>query len=429
MHQDGVVRIEAPIYGGNFSSDSGAVLPFVLPGELVRLSPDMEILQSSPLRTSPGCVHFGGCGGCHYQHATYPAQLELKRAVLLDLFGQAGLLVLPEVRCISGPAWGYRNRIRLRIESVPGGFEAGYSRRGSNEFLPIRMCPISAPVLWRAAQTILAGTDPLVLRWLLMTSELELFTTSDERHLQLQFLLRSADSVEHDQSSFPALCERILAAIPELAGAAAAMDPDLERRARRRFAGVSWGSPGINYLAAERSYWLPRNAFFQVNRFLIDELVALVTQGQAGELAWDLYAGVGLFTQVLAERFARVVAVEGAQAAIAAMRGTGSSLNRRIETVHSSTLDFLRARLLQRERPSLIVLDPPRAGLGQEGAALLTRIAAERVVYVSCDPTTLTRDLAKLTSIYAIESIHLIDLFPQTFHLETVVHLRKHARS
>jgi 23S rRNA (uracil1939-C5)-methyltransferase len=96
-----------------------------------------------------------------------------------------------------------------------------------------------------------------------------------------------------------------------------------------------------------------------------------------------------------------------------------------VEPIHSSTLDFLRARVIEREHPSLIVCDPPRAGLGAEAARLLARIAAPEVVYVSCDPTTLARDLALLTErTYTIESVTLIDLFPQTFHIETIVTLR-----
>jgi len=210
----------------------------------------------------------------------------------------------------------------------------------------------------------------------------------------------------------------------QLTGAGATLDPELNRRARRLWQGTDWSAPGLNYPAAGRTYWLPRNAFFQVNRFLLDRQVHLVTANQSGTLAWDLYAGVGLFTRALAENFTQVVAVEGAEAAIASLQ-TAAKSQKGIEPVHSATLDFLRARELQRERPSLVVLDPPRAGLGVEAAAILARIAPGEIVYVSCDPTTLARDLAILTKTYKIASITLIDLFPQTFHLETIVHLTR----
>ncbi len=150
-------------------------------------------------------------------------------------------------------------------------------------------------------------------------------------------------------------------------------------------------------------------------------------RGADGELAWDLFAGVGLFTRALAERFARVVAVEGGDAAAAslAVAAKGGKGERGFEAVHGATMEFLRAREHQRERPELVVLDPPRAGLGVEAAEVLGRIGAARVVYVSCDPTTLARDLVVLVRAgYGVESVDLVDLFPQTFHLETVVRLR-----
>jgi 23S rRNA (uracil1939-C5)-methyltransferase len=417
--------IEQPRYGGDFTSSAGAVLPFVLPGEEVEVAPELLILQASPDRVVPGCVHFGACGGCHYQQAAYPAQLQIKRAILADLLA-AAQLEIPAIHTESGPAWHYRNRIRLRIEQSPaGGFRAGYSRRASNAFLPIAMCPIAAPLLWRAAHAILqlSERDTLVRRWLAITSELELFCAPDEARLQLQFFLRSGEAAKRESSSFAGFCERVRATVPELSGAGATLDPELNRRARRIWAGTAWGADGLLYPVAGREYWLARGAFFQVNRFLVGRLVERVIAGAQGELAWDLYAGVGLFSRALAESFAEVVAVEGAEAAVSSLNAAARA-TKTLHPVHSPTLDFLRTRSLERERPSLIVLDPPRAGIGLEAANLLNRIGAPELVYVSCDPTTLARDLNVLREKYRIASVCLIDLFPQTFHMETVVHLR-----
>jgi 23S rRNA (uracil1939-C5)-methyltransferase len=436
--------VQNPLYGGSFATSSGAAEPFVLPGELIQAAP-LRILEPSPNRTAPACDHFGACGGCHYQHAAYPAQLDLKRTILTNLLTESGLTHLPKIQTESGPEWNYRNRIRLRIEpDATGRFQAGYSLRGTNDFLPIHMCPIAAPLLWRAAHTILtlANSDPVIRKWLLLTAELELLTTPDESKLQLQFYLRTTSAARQHAAEFPAFCDHLAAAIrvphprgarvgsseglaetTQLTGASATLDPELNRRARRAWSGTTWGAAGLNYPAAGRQYWLPRGAFFQVNRFLIDHLVELVTAGKSGPLAWDLYAGVGLFTRALAETFAQVVAVEGAEPAVQSLQSAATGKG--IEPIHSATLDFLRAREHQRERPSLIVLDPPRAGLGLEAAQILARIAAPTVVYVSCDPTTLTRDLTILTAAYKIDSIHLIDLFPQTFHIETIVHLTR----
>jgi 23S rRNA (uracil1939-C5)-methyltransferase len=186
---------------------------------------------------------------------------------------------------------------------------------------------------------------------------------------------------------------------------------------------AQWGADSISYSAAGFNYRVDQGAFFQVNRWLIDALVSRVTQGQSGNLAWDLFAGVGLFARKLTASFERVVAVESAPASKAALihnlRGTGG------EAIDSDTLQFLRSAR-PTDTPDLIVVDPPRTGLGAEIVTLLAAIAAPTLVYVSCDPATLARDLRALTaSSYAIESITLADLFPQTFHLETIVHLRR----
>jgi 23S rRNA (uracil1939-C5)-methyltransferase len=155
----------------------------------------------------------------------------------------------------------------------------------------------------------------------------------------------------------------------------------------------------------------------------VDALVERVTVGRNGTLAWDLFAGVGLFARRLAGSFDRVIAVESAPAAIpgleANLRATSGS------AVQAWTLDFLRGKT-KHEHPDLIVVDPPRAGLGAEITSALAEIGSPAMTYVSCDPATLARDLrALLSSGYAIESMTFADLFPQTFHLETVVHLRR----
>jgi 23S rRNA (uracil1939-C5)-methyltransferase len=422
-------RILKPLYGGTFTSDHAGPFAMVLPGELVDETVPPTILTASPDRIVPGCAHFGACGGCHYQQAGEAAQIAIKQDILHGILTQAGLGTLPAIQSHHAAGWGYRNRIRLRVEAdegAPGRFQVGYSRPGSNEFLPIRMCPIAAPLLWRAAETLvrMAGEDTLCRGWLGSVSEVELFCLPDESRMQMTLLLR--EPPRREAASFGAMCERLQRELPELAGAGAELDPELSRRVRRIWAGTTWGAAGLAYPVAGRSYWVSRGAFFQVNRFLVNRLVELACAGAAGGLAWDLFAGAGLFTRVLAGSFDRVIAVEAGDVASADLRtaSRGGKGERGFEAVQSSTLDFLRAQELQRDRPELVVLDPPRAGLGAEGAELLGRIRSARMTYVSCDPVTLARDLAILTAAgYRIASVDLVDLFPQTFHMETVVRL------
>jgi 23S rRNA (uracil1939-C5)-methyltransferase len=150
-------------------------------------------------------------------------------------------------------------------------------------------------------------------------------------------------------------------------------------------------------------------------------LVRMVTAGEAGEIALDLYAGTGLFSLPLARSFSKVIAVESAPPSYADLR-TNAPAN--VECHRRTTEDFLGSR--KGSPPELVVVDPPRAGLGDKVTGALATLAAPRIIYVSCDPATLARDLSPLLlGGYKVQSVELIDLFPQTFHIETVVRLTR----
>jgi 23S rRNA (uracil1939-C5)-methyltransferase len=207
---------------------------------------------------------------------------------------------------------------------------------------------------------------------------------------------------------------------PHAAGATAF---STERENKRSSFLASAGNQSISYAARDQSYRVSIGSFFQVNRFLIDPLVELVTKDAEGKLAWDLYAGVGLFARVLQSTFNQVVAVEAAPSSVQDLRHNLADGAHRI--VASSTLDFLRrAATARKEIPDFVVVDPPRAGLGKEVTALLEKIQPAHITYVSCDPATLSRDLKSLLdSGYSLQQLHMVDMFPQTFHLESVAKL------
>jgi 23S rRNA (uracil1939-C5)-methyltransferase len=383
-----------------------------------------EILHFDPavlLPAEPRCPHFGSCGGCQYQHFVYEGQLALKRAQLAQHLNTQGVDAT-DFTVHSAQPYGYRNRIRLRIERLDGVFRFGYNIPTTTNFLPIVTCPISAPNLIPVAEALLtlAAYDPDAAHWLNATAELELFTNDDLSRIQLTLLC--APRTKAPQGSFTRMIGALQQAAPQVAGAAAmAFDPRTGPTGRTL---AEYGATGLNYRVGSETYWVSRGGFFQVNRFLIATLVQLVCEGRSGNIAWDLFAGVGLFSRVLAKTFAQITAVEASPVASTDLRAALTRLGPQHRAVQQTTLDFLREAVTQRERPDLIVLDPPRAGAGLEVCALLARIAAPQIVYVSCDPTTLARDLAALQSTgYRVSEMHLIDLFPQTFHLETVVFL------
>jgi 23S rRNA (uracil1939-C5)-methyltransferase len=161
-------------------------------------------------------------------------------------------------------------------------------------------------------------------------------------------------------------------------------------------------------------------AFFQVNRFLVEELVKVVTGNRSGELALDLYAGVGLFSLALGASFRHIVAVESSQGSAGDLKYNCPPNGK---AVRATVDDYLAAKGAK-VRPELVVVDPPRAGLGERVSRELAKLETRRVTYVSCDPATLARDLVALTAGgFRVEQVHLMDLFPQTYHIESVVEL------
>jgi 23S rRNA (uracil1939-C5)-methyltransferase len=419
-----LVTMEKPIYGGAFlarEQGKAVFVPLALPGEQARVriveekrsyaSAEVEaIVAPAPERVTPACRHFGACGGCQYQHASYEAQLQFKQLILRESLERGGVPAPGEVSVLSASPWAYRNRIRLAFDTMGN---PGYRGRGSHHLVSIAECPIAAPLLVRAAQAAAEIVCRLPVRG--RPSELSLFCDAGETAL-----LAGLSTPEPAKFSLDTFCRTFAERVPQLLGAELAAEARPGHPPRTL---AQWGSSSLAYRAGGFDYRVDQGAFFQVNRWLLDAFVARVLGDAAGAMAWDLFAGVGLFARQLASRFTRVLAVESAPAALAALAQNLRGVN--AESVPSATLDFL-GRAPAAERPDLIVVDPPRTGLGTETTALLAHIASPALVYVSCDPATLARDLRPLLAAgYSIQEITLADLFPQTFHIESIVRLRR----
>jgi 23S rRNA (uracil1939-C5)-methyltransferase len=357
----------------------------------------------------------------------------MKAQILEETLTRAHLSPLPDITTHAGKPFGYRNRIRLHID--PFTSTLGYRERGSHRLLRVDVCPIAAPELEQALQALApvfaarhAGK---------LFSQVELSINHDGSELLLALWLRS--TANHAQAELDSLCKSVSPLIPVLRGAAIQAAPSArttrDKRPREESDSTlledapgsllaSWGEPRMAYRVGGSAYRVSLGAFFQVNRSLVPKLVELATSGRSGAIAWDLYAGVGLFSTVLAQQFTQVIAVEGAPVSSEDLRANlgGTSAH---QAVRSSTLDFLRRqRQKKASRPDFVLVDPPRAGLGSEATELLAQIRPAHITYVSCDPATLARDLRALVeSGYQLQQLHLIDLFPQTFHLETVAML------
>jgi 23S rRNA (uracil1939-C5)-methyltransferase len=417
---DGLARLPADEQGRGKT----VFVPFVLDGETVAAelveqkrgfarARATAILQASPSRVEPDCPYFTRCGGCHYQQASYEHQLEIKAAILKENLRRIAKLELgTELQIHASPPWGYRNRTRVKIQTAPT-FGLGYYRLGSHELLSIEQCPISSPLinrtiaaLWQLGKSGKIGSE---------VQDIEIFAADEER---LLIELHCGESAS--RSALRQLAEATKSALPQVEAVVVFRNSDAIHSAVEPKAIVTAGSGFLTYKVGEDSYRVSAGAFFQVNRHLTSNLVEVVTENTIGGVALDLYAGVGLFSNALAGSFAQVVAVESSPISFSDL--AYNSLQN-VRPVRATTEQFLKGEA-GGLRPDLIVVDPPRSGLGESTVRQLAKLNSPRITYVSCDPATLSRDLVGvLEPGYRIEQAHLLHLFPQTFHLESVLQL------
>jgi 23S rRNA (uracil1939-C5)-methyltransferase len=450
---DLLLSIEKLIYGGDGLARTPAgpagrsmavFMPFVLPGERVEAEIRQEkpgfargsvarVIEASPDRIEACCPYFRQCGGCHYQHIPYEEQLEFKAAILRETLQRIAKIEigLNEIRVHASPPWNYRNRTRLQLQTAPE-FALGYFRFGSHEFLPVRECPIISPLLNRVIGRL---TELRGLSCPAAVEEVELFAdAADEHSLAWAFCGRDAD-----RKNLVRWAQALERELPEIGGvtffSSRRRSSERVSSERRPSEGridddapvdpktlAHSGAKAIRYQTKHHKYQVSAGAFFQVNRYLVDEQVSVVTGSARGDSALDLYAGVGLFSAVLAQSFRHIFAVEASQTSHADLV---QNVPANVKAVGGRTEDYLRSRPV-RQRPDLVVLDPPRTGAGKEVIRSLVELGAPRVRYVSCDPATLARDITPLLAAgYRIEEAHLFDLFPETFHIESVMLLTR----
>ena len=363
-------------------------VPFAAPGERVRIRITErkksfargvieEILAASPARREPPCRYFGECGGCHLQHISYDEQLRAKTGFVRDALARIGRISWDrEIEIRSAAEFGYRSRAQVKIDSASGQLRVGFNHTASHTVCDVETCPVLAPELDRALAKLrssLASSDPAFAQ----PSEVEM-----------------------------ALGETGVSLEPELIG---------------------FSDPPISQTVGDATYSFGASAFFQVNYLLLEDFVKEATAGYSGKVALDLYAGVGLFTLQLARSFGRVIGVESdPRASRFARRNISANEIANVE-FHNSRVDSwlkgLNSRRQLEAAPDLILLDPPRAGAA-DAIEEIARLRPSEVVYVSCDPTTLARDLRKLLDArYRLSNVVAFDLFPQTYHVETIAKL------
>lgn len=407
-------------------------VPFSAPGERVRVrlittKRDYAVarldavLEPSPHRRPPPCPLFGRCGGCQLQHIGYDEQLRVKQGIVADALRRIGRLELPVAPVVPAPdEWHYRNKTQYAV-----GFERGpvigYYYAGTHRIIAADTCPLHPPrfdAARRAAAGWLEGAAGEAYR--------EDSHSGNVRHLILRTDgTRTVATVATRTREIDAELIRRLQAVPEVGAVVQTVNPERTNRILGVQTRPILGEPGLEYTLAGNRLRVFPTAFFQVNTVQAEALAALVRARLAGR-QWpqviDLYSGVGALALAVADLAGRVIGVELDRDAVADARAN-AELNSR------GNVEFREADIETSQLPAVgaddaVILDPPRRGAGRELLAALVAARPARVIYVSCDPATLARDLAVLAAAgYRAASVEPLDMFPQTAHVETVVTL------
>jgi 23S rRNA (uracil1939-C5)-methyltransferase len=382
-----VVRIEKIVPRGlglAFAEKLTVFVPLAAPGDRVRVrihelkkrtafAEIVEVMDPSPVRSTPPCPYFGICGGCDFQQMTYEAQLAAKVGIVRDCLERLGKIELKgDLPIVPSPPLDYRSRAKWHVDREAG--KIGYFKRYSHDVIDVEICPILAPPLEAELQRIRA---------------------------EMNFAKVWADRIEIEAASGDG-------------GQVSVYSGELLEATTD----ISFNAHGEKYTFSARN-------FFQGNQLLIGDLIDAALGSSGGNRALDLYCGVGLFAIPMARRFAQVIGVEGSPDAIAMAKKNAFAAGVENVTFRASGVgEFLESHELG--DTDLVLLDPPRSGTEKYVIRDIARLKPRHIAYVSCEPSILARDLRQLIDGgYTIDSITAFDLFPQTHHVETVVRLSR----
>jgi 23S rRNA (uracil1939-C5)-methyltransferase len=404
------IIIEKLVHGGaGIAHHKGKVVfvPYSVPGDRLLVRPVeekrtfvkaniVEILKGGKGRAKPHCALFERCGGCHLQQLEYIRQVEAKRRILEETFHHRfpETTKLPIVMRACSLPFEYRSRARIQLRGTGAKASVGFFRCGSHTVEDVENCP--------------------------------LFRKSLNEALSSLRLFKQKVDTESKPYEMDIACSE-----DEGTWATARADAPVEEGVITLFGNRRGDDVILRRKVGEFRYAINASVFFQANDLMVPELVTLVEEAakKAGQgSALDLFAGVGLFSLPLAKQFASVVSVENSPAAtrLCSQNAKNAGLAN-IQAVCSDVLEWMESASVSRTAPfDLILLDPPRTGAGREIISRIREWSPGTIIYVSCDPQTLIRDLAGLSpDPYKISLIEGLDLFPQTYHFETVVLLEK----
>jgi 23S rRNA (uracil1939-C5)-methyltransferase len=421
------LRIEKLVYGGKgLGRLNGRIVfvPGVAPGDLIVAEETarksgfseakvVKLLERSPSRVKPKCPYFGKCGGCDWQHVRYQEQVKAKKLIVEENLQKIGKIKKPNVdEVIPSPSpWNYRNRAQIKVKAGKVGFYA----KGSHFVVDVEKCPL----LKEDIQGIFPRLKELLKELPQEPAEFHVYSSSkDEVLLKLVY----SGKVKPFELELERLRE--LLNINLIGAGVYRFGPDGYPE-RLRFFGRDFTYEKVG----RYRFRVSADSFFQVNRFQVENLidrVVRVAMEQQFMLAGDLYCGVGTLTIPVGRYVHRAFGVESNFWAVSdALYNKDINGLRNVQFFCRETEEAL--KIVKEYNPDLVILDPPRSGLNEKIVKTIARLPRlKRVVYVSCNPSTLARDIATFHR-YGVnmEKAKVLDMFPQTYHVETIAYLRK----
>jgi 23S rRNA (uracil1939-C5)-methyltransferase len=430
------LQIEKLVYGGEglARTPEGEVIfvPFSAPGDHLQVdripgkskppkAAVRSILTASQERTTPVCADFETCGGCQWQHLTLNAQRAWKRNIVAESLTRLGKL--PDVQVLETigsdePHWLHRNRVQWEIDmagdelSAQPVYKLGYYQAQSHDVVEFSQCHSIPDSLNQLAMQLraLIQQDSALASGLLRA---EAFISPNQE------ILLTLESEK--KPTLKALADQLLEAVPTLKGVCR-LEPNQKDAMPKHLAGDSV----LTFELVGKSYQVTAGSFFQTNYAGAEALLNTIDSVLPAQMdsLLDVYAGVGLFSVHFAKRAMRVMAIESSHSAEADAQ-ENFYLNE-ITNVHWKNSDARLAVRNLNEKFEVAIVDPPRAGCQSEVLSWLSENIEKQLVYVSCNPTTLARDLKTLVANgWTVDTVQPIDMFPQTYHVETVVSLSR----
>lgn len=372
----------------------------------------LQIMEPSAERREAPCPYYDVCGGCQLQHLEYEAQLRAKAGIIGDALKRLGGIDVGEPQVVGSPLeFDYRNRVTFVLKRKGGGVVAGFHAFAeADDVVDIERCPLAEPAINRVWAALRAA-------WGLGAERLP---AGDELRLTLRATQAGEVGLTIGRGEGDGQPDELL---PEVEGLST-----IWRTAESGAIEWYFGQPALSDRWGEHDVRVVGNAFLQVNRGVAEKLDAYVREQLhpvAGKRIIDAYCGFGLRSLELAWQGARVVGIDNDEEAIASAAEAASESGASARFVPASVENVMAWEL----PADLVVLNPPRRGVGKAVVEALLNDRPARIVYVSCDPATLARDLKALSARFELTSIRGFDMFPQTAHVETVVTLRRVAAS